>query len=43
MVVLDVYTYGASSVPKFLRENAQKGGPSGPPSAQTGVKSSLGT
>ena len=44
MVVLGVYTYGASFVPKFLRESTQKWmGPSGPPCAQTGVKSSLGT
>ena len=43
MVVLGAYTYAASSVPKFLRESAQKkGGPSGSPFAQTGVKS-IGT
>ena len=43
MVVLGAYTYGASSVPKFLRESAQKGVQVNPPCAQTGVKSSLGT
>ena len=45
MVVLDAYTYGASSEPKFLRESTQKGGLSGspPPYAQTGVTSNLGT
>ena len=28
MVVLSAYTYGADSVPKFLPDSAQKGGPS---------------
>ena len=43
MVLLGAYKYGASSVPKFLRESTQKGDPSGPPCAQAGVTSSLGT
>ena len=46
VVVLGVYTYGASFVPKFLWESTQKWmGPSGPlpPCAQTGLKSNLGT
>ena len=44
MVVLGVYKYGGSFVPKFLRESTLKWvGPSGPPCAQTGVKNCLGT
>ena len=47
MVVLSVYTYVASFLPKLQQENAQKWmGSSGPPPTpyvQTGVKSGLST
>ena len=43
MVVLGACAYGASSGPKFLRENTQKGVQVDPRCAQTGVKNSLGT
>ena len=41
MIVLDVYTYVANFVPKFLWKSTQKWfGPSETPCAQTGLKSS---
>ena len=44
MVVLGVYRYYASQFRTEIPKEPKKGlGPSGPPCAQTGVKSSLGT
>ena len=44
MVVLGVYRYGASFVPKFLREKPKNEWVQvDPPCAQTGVKSTLST
>ena len=44
MVILGVYTYGVSFVPKFLRKVLKNEWiQMDPPCAQTGLKSSLGT